>query len=36
MKASHTMSILKILTGLCAIKQKIRIKDTFANIAYNI
>ena len=30
------MSILKILTYLCVIRQKIRIKDTFVDIIYNV
>ena len=30
------MSISKILTDLCAIREKIKIKSTFADIAYNI
>ena len=33
---SHIMPILKILTGLCAIRQKTRIKNPFANIVYNV
>ena len=30
------MCISKILTDLCAIKQKIKIKNTFSNVVYNI
>ena len=30
------MSILKILTYLCVMKQKIRIKNTFAGTVYNV
>ena len=30
------MSISKILIDLCAISQKIRIKNTFADIVYNV
>ena len=30
------MSILKILTDLFAIRQKIRLKNTFANIIFNV
>ena len=36
MKRSHIKSISKILTELCAIRQKIKIKNTFASIVYNI
>ena len=36
MKISHTMFISKILTDLCAIRLKIRIKNTFSNIVYNL
>ena len=36
MKISRIMSISKILTNLCVIRQKIRIKNTFADIAYNV
>ena len=32
MKISNIMSILKILTDLCAIRQKIGRKNTFASI----
>ena len=35
MKISLIMCISKILTDLCAIKQKIKIKNIFANLAYN-
>ena len=30
------MSILKILTDLCAIRQKTKIKNSFASIVYNV
>ena len=36
MKISRIMSISKILTDSCAIRQKIRIKNTFADIGYNV
>ena len=36
MKISLIMAILKILTDLCAIRQNARLKNTFANVAYNI
>ena len=36
MKISHIMSILKILTDLYAIRQKIRIKINFENVVYNV
>ena len=36
MKISHIMSISKILTDLCSIRQKIKIKNTFADIVYNV
>ena len=36
MKISRIMYISKILIGLCAIRQKIRIKTTFADIVYSI
>ena len=35
MKISHIMSISKMLTDLCAIRQKTTIKNTFAYIVYN-
>ena len=35
MKIIHIMSIWKILTEFCAIKQKIRIKSPFTSIVYN-
>ena len=35
MKISYFLSISKILTDLCAIRQKIRIKNTFEDILYN-
>ena len=34
MKISLIMCISKILTDLCAIKRKIKIKNIFANIVY--
>ena len=36
MKKCHIISTSKILTELCAIKQKMRIKNSFASIAYNV
>ena len=36
MKIGCIMSTSKILTGLCAIEQKIKIKNTFADIVYNV
>ena len=33
---SHIMSVLKILMLLCPIRQKMRIKNTFASIVYNV
>ena len=29
------MSVLKILTDLCVIRQSVKIKNTFASIVYN-
>ena len=36
MNISYIISISKILTDLCAIKQKIRIENTFSSSAYNV
>ena len=36
MRISHIICILKILTDLCVIRQKIIIKNTFANVVYNV
>ena len=36
MKTSHIMCILKILTGLCLVKQKIKTKSTFANVVCSV
>ena len=36
MRISHTLSISKILTDLCVIRQSLRIKNSFANIVYNV
>ena len=36
MKINLIMYILKILTDLCAIEERIRIKNKFANVAYNV
>ena len=33
---NHTMSILKILTNLCVIRQSVKINKTFASIVYNV
>ena len=30
------MSILKILTDLCVIRQKAKVKNAFADIGYNV
>ena len=35
MKMRRIMSISKILVDLCVIRQKIRIKNNFADVAYN-
>ena len=35
MTISLIMSISKILTDLCAIRQKTKMKNTFASIVYN-
>ena len=36
MKISLIMCISKILTDLCAIKQRTKIKNVFANVVYNV
>ena len=36
MKISLTMFISKILTDLCEIKQKIKTKNIFVNVVYNV
>ena len=36
MKISLIMFISKILTNLCAIKQKIKIKNIFENVVYSV
>ena len=36
MKISLIMCILKILTDLFAIKQKVRTKHAFTNVVYNV
>ena len=36
MKINLIMCISKSLTDLCAIKQKIKIKNIFVNVVYNI
>ena len=36
MKINHIMSILKTLTDLCAIRQSVKIKTTFADPIYNV
>ena len=36
MKISLIMCISKILTDLCIIKQKITVKNIFANVVYNV
>ena len=30
------MSILKVLTDLCVIRQSVKVKNNFANIVYNV
>ena len=35
-KNSHTICISRVLTDLCVIRQKTKIKNTFASIAYNV
>ena len=35
MMIDHIMSTLKVLTHLCFIKQKIKIKNGFVEVAYN-
>ena len=36
MKLSNIMSMPKILKDLCAIRQKIRIENTFENVVFNV
>ena len=36
MKISLIMCISKILTDVCVIKQKIKIKNIFANVVYSV
>ena len=36
MNISYIISISKILTDLCPIKQKIRIENTFSSSVYNV
>ena len=36
MKTSHIMCISKILTDLCFTKQRIKTKNTFAKVVYNV
>ena len=36
MKLSLIMCISRILTSLCAIKQKIKMKNIFANVVYSV
>ena len=36
MKISLIMSISKVLTDLCAIKQKLKIQNISANVVYNV
>ena len=36
MKISHIMSISKILTNSCAIRPRIKMKNTFTDIVYNV
>ena len=36
MKINHVMYISRILTDLCVIRQNVGIKNTFADIIYNV
>ena len=36
MKPNYTMCISKILTDSCVVKQKIKIKNIFVNVVYNV
>ena len=36
MRINHAMSTSKTLTDLCVIRQDLRLKNTFANVAYNV
>ena len=36
MKISFIMCILKFLTNLCAIKQRIKMKNIFENVVHNV
>ena len=36
MRINHTISISKILTDLYSIRQNIKLKNTFADIVYNV
>ena len=36
MTISYIMFILKILTDLCVIRHKMKVKNTFADIVYNV
>ena len=36
MTISYIMFILKILTDLCVIRHKTKVKNTFADIVYNV
>ena len=36
MKTSHIMCILKILTDLCLVKQRIKTKSTFVNAVCSV
>ena len=36
MKINHIRSISKTLTYLCALKQGVKIKNTFVDIVYNV
>ena len=36
MKINYTMSVSKILTNLCSIRQSIKIKNTFVDIVYSV
>ena len=36
MKTSHILCILKILAGLCLVKQRIKTKNTFVNVVCSV
>ena len=36
MAISHIVLVLKTSTGLCIVKESVKVKSTFANIVYNV